>query len=164
MRFAVKLAISVAGVLLLGVSLAGFIRWGIEASPNRTPLAQRAIPTPDRSALTRPGQYRVSWRPADGEVPLNQYFDLEISVERTQPKPLSGVEIRFDARMPEHGHGMNVRPRVVAEGDGRYRVDGVLLHMAGRWVFEIEVAVEEQVERAAFEVTVGADRDGGNRR
>jgi hypothetical protein len=43
------------------------------------------------------------------------------------------VALRVDADMPAHRHGMNYRPTVRALGDGRYRADGLMLHMAGRW-------------------------------
>ena len=50
--------------------------------------------------------------------------------------------LRVDAEMPEHRHGMNYRPTVTAEAGGRYRADGLLFHMPGRWelVFEIRAA------------------------
>ena len=47
--------------------------------------------------------------------------------------------IRFDAWMPAHRHGMNSRPSVEALGDGRWRAEGFLFHMPGRWQFTVEV-------------------------
>jgi hypothetical protein len=44
-----------------------------------------------------------------------------------------------DARMPQHGHGMNYKARILAtEAEGRYRAEGMLLHMPGRWRFTVE--------------------------
>ncbi len=48
-------------------------------------------------------------------------------------------EIRVDAQMPQHKHGMNYRPSVKALGQGLYRAEGLMFHMPGRWelVFEL---------------------------
>jgi hypothetical protein len=42
--------------------------------------------------------------------------------------------------MPEHRHGMNYRPTVTAVAPGRYRVEGLLFHMPGRWdlLFDVD--------------------------
>lgn len=44
----------------------------------------------------------------------------------------------FDAQMPEHGHGMFVKPKIKGSASNKYEIDGVKLHMRGRWelVFE----------------------------
>jgi hypothetical protein len=49
--------------------------------------------------------------------------------------------ISVDARMPAHGHGMNYRPTITALDDGRYRADGLMFHMPGRW--ELSFVVRE---------------------
>ncbi len=149
-------AASLVAILAAGVLLAALVEWGIEASPSRTPPEQRALPTASRSADTRGGDYRVSWTPRGGVVPLNDYFDVKLIVEKNRGDlgPLEGGSLSFRALMPEHGHGMNVRPRVRELGEGRYSVEGVLLHMGGRWVMEVDVAVEDGVERAAFEINL----------
>ena len=62
--------------------------------------------------------------------------------------------LTVDAQMPEHRHGMNYRPSVVRLGPGRWRADGLLLHMAGRWEFRFELRAGERVERLAHTVVV----------
>ena len=47
--------------------------------------------------------------------------------------------IRVDATMLEHRHGMNYRPSVKSLGEGRWRAEGLLWHMSGRWELAIEV-------------------------
>lgn len=53
--------------------------------------------------------------------------------------PLAARVVRVDATMPEHRHGMNYRPTVRPLGEGRWRAEGLLWHMAGRWELAIEV-------------------------
>src|SRR5580704_8965240 len=45
------------------------------------------------------------------------------------PAPLAGAT--FEARMPEHDHGMVTRAQVTETAPGEFRIDGVKLHMAG---------------------------------
>jgi hypothetical protein len=51
-------------------------------------------------------------------------------------------EVRVDAHMPEHRHGMNYRPGMAALGGGRYLSEGWLFHMPGRWEFVFHVGGE----------------------
>jgi hypothetical protein len=48
-------------------------------------------------------------------------------------------QLRIDAVMPQHRHGMNYRPTVAALGDGRFRAEGLLLHMPGLWEFSFDL-------------------------
>jgi len=82
--------------------------------------------------------YRAKPAPRVGE-----HFALEIAV---CPAP-EGV--RVDATMPEHRHGMNYRPTVTAQGGGRYRAEGLMFHMAGRWELVFEVRAGGKTERVA---------------
>ena len=50
--------------------------------------------------------------------------------------------VRLDAHMPEHRHGMNYRVKVVPLADGRYRSEGWLFHMPGRWEFVFDLGAE----------------------
>jgi hypothetical protein len=78
-------------------------------------------------------------RPAPPKV--GEHFVLEFAV---CPTPAS---VRVDAWMPEHKHGMNYRPTVTATGEGRYRAEGLMLHMAGKWELVFEVRAKDSVER-----------------
>lgn len=86
---------------------------------------------------------------------ISSYPDLQIrklsSVEITlNAKPghsLKNVSIvGFDAQMPEHRHGMVVtpsKPKKLNQGDSKkitYRIDGVKLHMPGKWVLQVKLS------------------------
>lgn len=74
--------------------------------------------------------------------PLNAIFSLEVEVG---PSWVEGIEI--DADMPGHNHGMITKPEVVPLGDGRYRVDGMMLHMPGAWEIYVDLVAGERRER-----------------
>jgi len=82
--------------------------------------------------------YRAQPAPRVGE-----HFALEFAV---CPAPEA---VRVDATMPEHRHGMNYRPAITAQGGGRYRAEGLMFHMAGRWELVFEVRSKGGTERLA---------------
>ena len=75
------------------------------------------------------------------KIPVGQHFSLEMAVcaNAGAPPPES---VSVDAHMPEHRHGMNYKASVKPAAGGRYRVDGLMFHMPGRWeiIFELRAA------------------------
>lgn len=59
---------------------------------------------------------------------------------------LAGAELKLDAIMPAHGHGMNYSPEhTVLEQTAMHikvQVDGVVLHMPGDWQWNIDLRTE----------------------
>jgi len=92
--------------------------------------------------ITAPS-YVVVYRTVPAPLKVGQHFALEFAV---CPAPES---VRVDAWMPEHKHGMNYRPTVTATGEGRYRAEGLMLHMAGKWELIFEARAKDSVERVA---------------
>jgi hypothetical protein len=92
----------------------------------------------------RSNTYTVVYR--TGPLRIGEHFAVDFAV---CPAPES---VRVDAWMPEHRHGMNYRPSLVAQGGGRYRADGLMLHMAGNWEFVFEVRFGGKTERLAHRV------------
>jgi hypothetical protein len=56
--------------------------------------------------------------------------------------------------MPEHRHGMNYRPSVKPLGDGRWRVEGLMFHMPGRWELQLDVRADGRSERLLDTITL----------
>ncbi len=67
---------------------------------------------------------------------LNTHTTLLVTLVPTSKDAPVVSGFLFDARMPQHKHGMVTKPKVVKVSDLQYRVEGVRLHMAGLWVFE----------------------------
>ena len=79
---------------------------------------------------------------------VGEHFALELAV---CPSP---DELRVDAWMPDHRHGMNYKPGVTALGGGRYRAEGLLFHMPGRWEILFELRGGGRTERLSHAVRV----------
>ncbi len=69
------------------------------------------------------------------DIPLSQPFSILVTV----CNEAAVNEMRVDAIMPAHKHGLNYTPKVTALGDGNFRVDEMLFHMPGLWVLQVDV-------------------------
>jgi hypothetical protein len=82
--------------------------------------------------------WQLVYRTSPDPVPVGRHFAIDFVL---CPRGAVAVpaEVRVDATMPEHKHGMNYQPSVAARGSGRYRAEGLMFHMPGRWelVFEL---------------------------
>lgn len=88
-------------------------------------------------------RYVLAWR-AEPSLRLGEFFTVEIAAcGRAAAHP---TQLRIDAQMPEHRHGMNYRPSVTRRGDGRFSASGLLLHMPGRWEFSFDLRGEAGAE------------------
>ncbi|MCB9777045.1 MAG: hypothetical protein H6742_00610 [Alphaproteobacteria bacterium] len=101
-----------------------------------------------RTQDTDGGSWSVTWTPSIDPVPMNQNFDVALDVT-----PADGVSItRIDATMPAHGHGMNVTPELVDNGDGTATASPFNLHMEADWLIEVDVSGDAGTETASFHV------------
>lgn len=69
-------------------------------------------------------------------ISVGEHFALEIAVCP------AARDLKANAHMPEHRHGMNYRPTLAPAGEGRYRSEGWLFHMPGRWEFVFDAGGE----------------------
>jgi hypothetical protein len=83
----------------------------------------------------------VAFAPRGRPIAVGRHFalDIEVCTQAGTPLPRS---LAVDADMPAHQHGMNYRASVKPLGTGRYRADGLMFHMPGRWrvVFDLATA------------------------
>jgi len=131
-------------IIVLAIALLGCEaeRPAVESPPRERPAWVAEVASPD-------GSWRLHYRPIPQPIPNNALFELDVLLESADGKAtLDGV----DARMPEHQHGTTLRPEIRALGGGRYRVDGLLLHMSGLWELTFSVAQAGETDRARFEV------------
>jgi hypothetical protein len=82
------------------------------------------------------GAVRLAWRTEPATIVAGEPF---VMVIKTCPRQ---ARLRaVDATMPEHRHGMNYAPSLQALGDGRWRAEGLLWHMSGRWELRFELGL-----------------------
>ena len=91
-------------------------------------------------------RFSLGYRPVPGAIAVGRHFALELAV-----CPKSGVQapesVGVDAHMPEHRHGMNYKAQVGAAPGGRYKAEGLMFHMPGRWEFVFDVRSGGKTDR-----------------
>jgi hypothetical protein len=112
--------------------------------------AQPCTSDPDAATLESE-RYVLSYRSSRIEVGKHFTVELLVCPKGMAPPPES---VRVDAQMPEHRHGMNYRPSVTALEHGRYRAEGLLFHMPGRWEFVFELRAAGKLDRLTHAYTL----------
>jgi hypothetical protein len=97
--------------------------------------------------------YVLGYRTVPPKIEIGKHFSVEAVV---CPKGNAALprSLAVDAQMPEHRHGMNYRAKVSPQGEGRFRADGLMFHMPGRWQFVFEVEGAARRERLTRDVVV----------
>jgi YtkA-like len=94
------------------------------------------VPAPDIAAVktSEHGLYRATVRPGITPIPVRRLQSWTLHLETVAGIPIDSATITVDGGMPQHGHGLPTRPRVVrALGNGDHQVDGVKFSMGGWW-------------------------------
>ncbi|WP_058278370.1 hypothetical protein [Ruegeria atlantica] len=68
------------------------------------------------------------------EIRLAQPFSILLTV----CDDVAVSEVRVDAIMPAHQHGLNYAPKITALGDRVFRADNMLFHMPGLWELRVD--------------------------
>ena len=92
----------------------------------------------------------LSYRTIPSKIAVGEHFVLVFGF-CPQKKFKTSDEIKVNAHMPDHRHGMNYRPSVTALGEGKYRSEGWLFHMPGRWEFVFELGAERLTDSVRIE-------------
>jgi len=136
--------------------IAGAVRSAVRSAPGALG-ALFALASVTAAACELPPGVRVeserlaiSYRTVPEKIAVGQQFVLELSA---CPKGGAAVSenIRLDAHMPEHRHGMNYRTKVTALGASRFRSEGWLFHMPGRWEFLFDIGAERLTHSVRIE-------------
>jgi cytochrome c peroxidase len=131
-RNRLRLAAAAAGLALAGV-------------------ASACVPTLEGTRLESP-RYVVAFR-ASPEI--GKFFSVEIAACAKPGNPAPET-LKLDAHMPEHKHGMNYAPEVKPLGPGRWRAEGLMFHMPGKWEFIFEIRAAGRTDRVTQEYRLSA--------
>ena len=118
-------------------------------------LAVPALACEDGIRLESP-RFVVAYKAEPIEVAQHFALEFQVCPKTGQPVP-EGVKI--DAHMPEHRHGMNYAPSLKLIGPGRWRAEGLLFHMPGRWELVFEIRAAGATDRAIHPVVLSSGVD-----
>jgi len=97
--------------------------------------------------------YVAAIRSRPAPILVGQHFALDVAACAKNGGSAPEL-LRVDAHMPAHRHGMNYAPRVQPTGPGRWRADGLLFHMPGRWEFRVDLRRANITDRLTREYTL----------
>ena len=92
----------------------------------------------------------LSYRTIPPRIAVGEHFVLELAACSIEGAVLSD-RVKLNAWMPEHRHGMNYLLTVKLLEPGRYRSEGLLFHMPGRWEFVFELGGERLTHSVQIE-------------
>jgi len=114
--------------------------------------AAHACELPGAGRVLESARYTLAYRTVPATLAVGEHFVVEMAVcVKGGADPGPELRVSASARMPEHRHGMNYVPSVRALGGGRYRSEGWLFHMPGRWEFVFEVGGERLSDSVRLE-------------
>lgn len=98
------------------------------------------------------GTYSATLSPA-APLKVGVLQTVRLAIRDQSGAPVRGAKVAVDGGMPQHGHGLPTRPRVVAEeADGIYVVDGLRFNMGGWWELKFAVDGPAGADRVTFNV------------
>lgn len=102
-----------------------------------------------RRIIERP-THHLAFAALPAPLAVGRHFGIDIVV-CPQGQATAPVALLVDADMPAHRHGMNYRATVRKLDNGRWRADGLLLHMPGRWRLVFDLSADGRIERLTHE-------------
>ena len=78
---------------------------------------------------------------------LSKLFSAELST----CNDLSLIVKALDIVMPEHRHGMNTRPAIIQVNASTVKVNGLMMHMPGQWLWQIDAQIDPKTSGQSTE-------------
>ena len=92
----------------------------------------------DRALKGAGKAHSVSLETTPDPVRVGEPFSVKVSICDASGSGFTG-NVKANASMPRHKHGMNYRPSMRSKANGVFRFDGFLFHMPGLWQFRIDL-------------------------
>lgn len=112
---------------------AGLVLGLLMALPAHAAACGDTLPQPGRAVIAA-DDLQLAYAPTRWPLPLGEPFALEVELcDGPSGSRVLPTLLQVDADMPAHRHGLNYRVALRQTGPARYRAEGLLLHMPGRW-------------------------------
>lgn len=77
--------------------------------------------------------FRLYYKSISQPVPLYKIHTWVLHLYTLDGTPVSDARISIHGGMPAHGHGLPTQPRITADTDGHYFLEGMKFSMTGAW-------------------------------
>jgi hypothetical protein len=95
----------------------------------------------------------VLFRTEPATLVTGRHFELQGVLCPAQGANVA-TTLKVDAEMPAHRHGMNYRTTTQLQPDGRFKSQGLLLHMPGRWRFIFDITGASGSQRLTHDIDI----------
>ncbi len=144
----VVLAVAVLASALVTLSGCGMVMYAARHGFSTPPASEFGLGP--RTSVA--GSYSATLDPA-APLRVGTLQSVKLAIRDKAGAPVRGARITVDGGMPQHGHGLPTRPRVVAEEEnGVYVVDGLRFNMGGWWELKFAVDGSAGADRVTFNV------------
>ncbi len=94
-------------------------------------------------------KFKITMIPSEPKV--GELFKAETTVvDAKTGAPVKGLDLKLDATMPHHKHGMMTRPVHKELGEGKYLTEGMKMHMSGRWELRVDAHTKGSQDHAVM--------------
>ncbi|USG61617.1 FixH family protein [Sneathiella marina] len=116
------------------------------------PITAFACPILQDPSLTLLGteSYNIALQTTPEEIVVGEPFAVDLRICHKSGSPFDG-DVRVNATMPLHKHGMNYEPSIIASDMGAYHMDGFVFHMQGNWQFLVALRKDGQTETVSLD-------------
>jgi hypothetical protein len=101
------------------------------------------LPPDDGGNIVRSNLHDVAVKTVPADVQVGQPFEVSLIACNKDGSAFDG-ELKANATMPAHKHGMNYTPVFVTKGNGTYHGTGFLFHMPGKWQYVFDLRRGDQ--------------------
>ena len=109
--------------------------------------------TADLHGVTEPNGFVVSVYSTLKPIAINRMHSWIVHIDDRHGDPVDDAEIRVDAGMPEHNHGLPTTPQITQRlGNGEYLLEGMRFHMNGWWQIAISFSVNNDEDSVVFDL------------
>lgn len=104
---------------------------------------------------TQPEGLQIVMHSQVSPIPLNQMHSWIIEIQSTTDMMTDNAVISLSGGMPTHNHGLATNPQVTHYlGEGRFLLEGVRFHMAGVWILQLQIQLDNRHYTAQLELTI----------
>jgi hypothetical protein len=100
--------------------------------------------------LSAAGKYRATFTTTD-PIRVGKLHSWNIDVVAADGTPVTDALITVDGGMPQHGHGLPTKPRVVTHlCTGQNVIEGMKFNMGGWWVVTLDIEGAKGRDKVTF--------------
>jgi len=105
---------------------------------NQVAFADACLPLENARGTLENSDFNLTYKTDPLKISVSKPFVLHVKICKIDETPYK-QNLKFDAMMPKHRHGMNFTPNISKQSSGLFLIEGMLLHMPGQWQYKFDL-------------------------